>query len=120
MLYLEYIKAFKDKGFIMQINAIEQTILSTVHQLPVEKQQEILNFSLFLKNSLKTNFDGLDLSDATSFIEITTNETNHKNQSSFQVSFKKFLKEVEQNPMDIDTHIFDKDREIESGRNFLL
>lgn len=88
----------------MQMNTIEQTILSTVHQLPVEKQQEILNFSLFLKSSLKTNF----------------HEVEQKNRSSFQLSFRKFLQEVEQKPMDIDTHIFDKDRETESGRDFQL
>ncbi len=32
--------------------AIEQNILSTVHELPVDKQQQILEFSLFLKQQL--------------------------------------------------------------------
>jgi hypothetical protein len=37
----------------MQTNIIEQEILSTVHTLPVERQQEVLQFSLSLKNKLQ-------------------------------------------------------------------
>ena len=34
---------------------IEQNILSTVYELPVDKQQQILEFSLFLKQQLTIN-----------------------------------------------------------------
>lgn len=37
----------------MQTNFIEQEILSTVHSLPVKKQQEVLQFSLSLRNKLQ-------------------------------------------------------------------
>ena len=84
----------------MQISTIEENILSTVHNLPIEKQQEILDFSLFLKNKLQTA--GL------------------KNHSSSSIALHEFLNEVKDNPLDIDTAIFDHDREQESGRDFQL
>lgn len=34
----------------MQTNTIEQEILLTVHDLPLDKQQSILDFSLFIKS----------------------------------------------------------------------
>lgn len=37
----------------MQTTVIEQEILSTVHNLPIEIQQEILKFSLLLKNKFQ-------------------------------------------------------------------
>jgi len=39
----------------MQINTIEQKILSTVQSLPMERQKEVLNFSLFLKGRMQFN-----------------------------------------------------------------
>ncbi len=84
----------------MQINSIEQDILCIVHELPIEKQKEILSFSLFLKSTL-------------------TKQT-HKEPSAFRTALRQFLKKVEQDPIDIDTSIFDADRETESGRYFQL
>jgi len=104
----------------MQINAIEQTILSTVHQLPIAKQQEILDFSLFLKSNLDTLADDIKLTENTPFVEVNITENNHNTPASFQSAFRKFLKEVEQEPIDINTSIFDADRETESGRDFQL
>ncbi|MCK5354384.1 MAG: hypothetical protein KAJ63_04650 [Methyloprofundus sp.] len=84
----------------MQISTIEENILSTVHNLPIEKQQEILDFSLFLKNKLQ--------------------KAELKNHSSFSIALHEFLNEVKDNPLGIDTAIFDRDREQESGRDFQL
>ena len=84
----------------MQISTIEENILSTVHNLPIEKQQEILDFSLFLKSKLQT-------------VEL-------KNHSSFSIALHEFLNELKDNPLDIDTAIFDHDMEQESGRDFQL
>jgi len=36
----------------MQLNTSEQKILSILHSLPAETQQEVLNFSLFLKTNM--------------------------------------------------------------------
>jgi len=84
----------------MQISMIEENILSAVHNLPFEKQQEILDFSLFLKSKLQ--------------------KTELKNNSSFAIALHEFLNKVKENPLDIDTAIFDRDREQESGRDFQL
>ncbi len=80
----------------MQMNMIEQAILAAVHELPKQKQQEVLDFSLFIKNNI-------------------TNQIDESASSSFRSVFRRFLKEVEQEPIDIDTAIFDGERETESG-----
>lgn len=84
----------------MQMTTTEQNILSTVHNLPIEKQQEILDFSLFLKSKLQ--------------------KTELKNLSSFAIALHEFLNEVKENPLDIDTTVFDSDRAQESERDFQL
>jgi len=84
----------------MQMTTIEQNILSAVHNLPVEKQQEILNFSLFLNSNMQKN--------------------SLKKQTPFTTALHDFLNEVKAEPLDIDTSIFDADREQESGRDFQL
>lgn len=84
----------------MQINSIEQDILCVVHELPIEKQKEILDFSLFLKNTLTKQIP--------------------KESSDFRTALRQFLKKVEQDPIDIDTSLFDADRETESDRDFQL
>jgi hypothetical protein len=105
----------------MRINSIEQDILYAVHDLPVEKQREILDFSLFLKNTLKKQAnDDVTLADNIPNREITINQPISKEPSSFQTALRQFLKKVEQDPIDIDTRIFDVDRETESGRDFQL
>ena len=84
----------------MQMTAIEENILSAVHNLPVEKQQEILNFSLFLNSNMQKN--------------------SLKIQTPFTTALHDFLSEVKADPLGIDTSIFDADREQESGRDFQL
>ncbi len=84
----------------MQISTIEENILSTIHNLPIEKQQEILDFSLFLKSKLR--------------------KAELKKHSSFSIVLHDFLNEVKAEPLGIDTSIFDTDREQESGRDSQL
>ena len=55
----------------MQMNYIEKSILSTVHSLPLEKQQEILDFSLFLKSNVQ--------------------KSGKKNRSNFTIALDDFL-----------------------------
>jgi len=85
----------------MQMNMIEQEILSILNSLPAETQQEILNFSLFLKRKMQS--DG-------------QNESLKANPEAFVSALKKFLEEVESDPFDIDTSVFDRDRARELGR----
>jgi hypothetical protein len=105
----------------MRINSVEQDILYAVHDLPIEKQREILDFSLFLKNTLKKQVnDDINLDNSVSIVEININQPINKEPSAFQTALRQFLKKVEQDPVDIDTSIFDADRETESGRDFQL
>jgi hypothetical protein len=101
----------------MQINSVEQDILYTVHELPIEKQREILDFSLFLKKQVHND---VKLDSNISTVEITINQQINSEPSSFRTALRQFLKKVEQDPIDIDTSIFDADREAESGRYFQL
>ncbi len=89
----------------MQINTIEQKILSTVHSLPMERQEEVLNFSLFLKGRMQFN---------------KQNEMINQNQTAFVSALKEFLKEVESDPLDMDISVFDRNRPQESGRETAL
>ena len=77
----------------------------TVHQLSIVKQPKILNFSLFLKNSLNTKLNNTTLENSSS-VEITYQQT----PSTFQFSFRQFLQNIEKEPLGIDTNIFDEDR----------
>jgi|GEM_PF-2362082 len=89
----------------MQLNMIEQEILSTVHGLPMEKQREALNFTLFLKKNIRSD---------------KQNEENRQNMTPFVFALEDFLKEVESDPLEIDTSVFDRDRPQESGRDIEL
>jgi hypothetical protein len=103
----------------MQINSVEQDILYTVHELPIEKQREILDFSLFLKNTLKKQVhNDVKLDSNISMVEITINQQINNEPSAFRTALRQFLKKVEQEPIDIDTSIFDSDRKNESSRYF--
>jgi hypothetical protein len=84
----------------MQMTFIEKNILSAVHDLPIDKQKEILDFSLFLKSNEQRN--------------------EEINESSFNIALHDFLNEVKADPLDTDTTIFDCDREKTSGRDFQL
>jgi hypothetical protein len=55
-----------------------------------------------------------------SMVEININQSINKEPFSFQTALRRFIKKVEQDPVDIDTSIFDADRETESGRDFQL
>lgn len=85
----------------MQLSEIEKKVVANMHSLPLDKQHSILEFSLFLQDSFKKN-------------------RNKKNKSSFAASLKEFLNEVELEPLDIDTSIFDRDRPMDSGREINL
>jgi hypothetical protein len=45
----------------MQTTSIEQEILTTVHNLPLELQQQVLRFSLSLKDNCKTQSTKISL-----------------------------------------------------------
>lgn len=82
------------------MTTIEENILSTIHNLPVKKQQYIFYFSLFLKNNMQ--------------------KSALKRYSPFSIALHNFLNEVKAEPLGIDTSIFDADREQENGRDFQL
>ncbi len=86
----------------MQMTYIEENILQTVQHLPVEKQQEILDFSLFLKNK----------------IERVSLKKSQK--PSFSSALHDFLADVKNTPIEIDTQLFDNDRAVISGRNLIF
>jgi len=88
----------------MKLSTIEKQVVANIHGLPLDKQQSVLEFSLFLINKAQK--------DQENAIE--------KNSSSFAVFLKEFLKEVELEPLDIDTSIFDSDRPQDSGREIEL
>jgi hypothetical protein len=85
----------------MQLSEIEKKVVANMHSLPSDKQHSILEFSLFLRDNFKKN-------------------RSQKNQPSFAVSLKEFLHEVESEPLNIDTSIFDRDRQQGSGREIDL
>jgi len=76
----------------MQLTTIEQDILSNVRILPLNEQQLLLT-SLKEKVQKKSAENNLE-----------------KKESAFLIAFKKFLKESQEDPLDIDTSIFDRDR----------
>jgi hypothetical protein len=76
----------------MQLTTIEQDILSNVRILPLNEQQLLLT-SLKEKVQKKSAENNLE-----------------KKESAFLIAFKKFLKENQEDPLDIDTSIFDRDR----------
>jgi hypothetical protein len=90
----------------MNLSAIEQQVVANLHNLPVNKQQSVLEFSLFLLNSTKNNH--------------SSNDETKQPHSSFAVFVKEFLIEAQLEPLDIDTSIFDGDRPQESGREIEL
>lgn len=94
----------------MQLTATEQAVVKNMHDLPLNKQQSILDFSLFLKNE--------------ALFKENSQHENHKNleekSSAFLIAFKKFLKENAEDPLDIDTSIFDRDRALVKEREINL
>lgn len=75
----------------MQLSEIDRKVVSNLHNLSLDEQKSILELSLILiKNRQKHK------------IETST--------QSFAEFLREFRKEVEAEPLDIDTSIFDKDR----------
>lgn len=88
----------------MKLSAIEKQVVANIHGLPLDKQQSVLEYSLFLINKVQKD----------------KQENTENNSASFAVFLKEFLKEVELEPLDIDTSIFDRDRPQDSGREIEL
>jgi hypothetical protein len=88
----------------MKLSAIEKQVVANIHGLPLDKQQSVLEYSLFLINKVQKD----------------KQEDTENNSVSFGVFLKQFLKEVELEPLDIDTSIFDRDRPQDSGREIEL
>jgi len=84
----------------MQITSIEHDILTTVHRLPIDKQKEILDFSLFLQNR--------------------TDIAEKSQPSQFSSSLQAFLEEAKATPLHIEMDIFERDKAISSGRDFQI
>ena len=93
---------------MMKLSAIEKQVVANMHSLPLDKQKSILEFSLFLINMVQKDKNSAQ------------ERKFEQNNSSFTVFLKEFLKEVELEPLDIDTSIFDRDRPKESGREIEL
>lgn len=82
----------------MQLSELDKKIINVIHGLPLEEQQSILNFGLGLKNKMKMK------------------KMVQPKKASFSASLKEFLKEVEDDPIDIDTSIFDDYRKTVTER----
>ena len=76
----------------MQLSEIDKQVVANMHGLSLNEQQIILDISLSFKNKIK------------------------QNPSSFATRLKEFLKEVEDDPIDIDTSIFDDYRKTVTDR----
>jgi hypothetical protein len=85
------------RGIKMQLSEIDRKIIANVHSLPLNEQQAILKYSLLLKENKKKYV---------------------KNKTSFSSKLQAFLKEVELEPLDIDTSIFDDYRKSVTTRDF--
>ncbi|MEI7840962.1 MAG: hypothetical protein WCJ11_10710 [Methylococcaceae bacterium] len=86
----------------MQKSKIENQVMNVMHGLPLEEQQSILEFSLNIKNKIKMK------------------KMVQPKKTSFGASLKEFLKEVEDDPIDIDTSIFDDYRKTVTEREIDL
>ena len=82
----------------MQLSELDKKVIGNLHSLPLKEQQAILEYTQILKNRI--------------------NKKNTDNQTSFGIKLKEFLKEVESDPIDIDTSIFDDYRKSVTDRDF--
>ena len=82
----------------MQLSEIDRKIITNVHSLPLDEQKALLEYSLLLVNKKK--------------------KAKIKNKTSFSSKLESFLKEVELEPLDIDTSIFDDYRKSVTTRDF--
>jgi hypothetical protein len=74
----------KNQEKIMKLSTIEKQVVANIHSLPLDKQQFILEISALLTNKNQ---------------EIKV----EKNKTSFAVFLKNLLKEIELEPLDINT-----------------
>lgn len=115
----------------MKLSAIEKQVVANIHGLPLDKQQSVLEYSLFLINKAQKDKQENIEKNSASFavflkefleegeLEPLDIEENVKS-SSAGTALKIFLKKYESDPIDIDTGIFEQDREIETDRDFKL
>jgi pyruvate-formate lyase-activating enzyme len=75
----------------MQLSEIDRKVVSNLHNLTLDEQKSILELSLML-------------------IKKRQQHKSEKSTQSFVEFLREFRKEVEAEPLDIDTSIFDKDR----------
>ncbi|MCX7069100.1 MAG: hypothetical protein NTW85_15620 [Methylococcales bacterium] len=85
----------------MKLSPIEKQVVTNMHDLPLDKQHVILEFSAFLKNK-------------------STEKQPENNGQSFREFLKEFRKEIEAEQLDIDTSIFDRDRHSYADREIEL
>ncbi len=79
----------------MQLTCIEQAIVNNLRALPLNEQQLLLT-------SLREKVQKKSAGNDSSF--------NHFRQETAGSALKEFLKRYENDPIDIDTSIFDRDR----------
>ncbi len=77
---------------------IDRKIVANLHNLSLEERKSLLDYSLLLINQKR--------------------KSKIKNTTSFSSKLQGFLKEVELEPLDIDTSIFDDYRKSVTPRDF--
>ncbi len=82
----------------MKLSAIEKQVVANMHNLPLEKQQVILELSAFLIQKKKTE----------------------KKAQNFAEFLEQFRQEIETEQLDIDTSIFERDRHSYTDREIEL
>jgi hypothetical protein len=112
----------------MQLSEIDRKIIANVHSLPLDEQQAILKYTLLLKENRKNKY----VKNKTSFssklqaflkeVELEPLDIDTSNSlaeaSSAGEALKAFLKKYEADPIDIDTSIFDSYRKSVKDRDF--
>lgn len=85
----------------MKLSAIEKQVVANMHNLPLDKQQVILELSAF-------------------FIQKKKAKKTEKINQSFAEFLTQFRQEIEAEQLDIDTSIFDRDRHSYTDREIEL
>jgi ATP phosphoribosyltransferase len=75
----------------MKLSTIEKQVVANMHNLPLDKQQVVLELSSFLIQKKKA-------------------KKTEKNNQTFAEFLTQFRQEIEAEQLDIDTSIFDRDR----------
>jgi flagellar hook-basal body complex protein FliE len=85
----------------MKLSAIEKKVVANMHNLPLDKQQVILELSASLMQKKKA-------------------KKTEKNNLTFAEFLTQFRQEIEAEQLDIDTSIFDRDRHSYTDREIEL